>query len=307
MCLAVCLDFFSCLLHTLVCTLIQRAQSLSKNYRQFSSVSSSEPNTMEHTNSATSMDEQIKRTFDMLMERISNLEEIAQTQTRGAIFAECCKYGYLNNETLGYPFTIMRKPRSREAPPTPYCTIFVVDITTSCECSIVLRTAAGVRTEGYWSSPLEGRRPSSLGWMESRFRLGHEEAVQRCIDAFFKESMFEIRLLEQEDDHTIKVSIGLKQPRCIRIDEFLTQIPLICKALGHANSKCINVIFIRDTNVRCIDLVLAIQNAANLPAGSLKEQWVQKRDAFVHEEWCLLAKEEALYNIIDVRAHRMRR
>ena len=51
-------------------------------------------------------DRAIKQTFDMLVDRISHLENLARIQYDASVFAECCKFGRLNNKLLGYPFDI---------------------------------------------------------------------------------------------------------------------------------------------------------------------------------------------------------
>lgn len=250
-------------------------------------------------------DEHVIQTFNMLMERISNLEDVAQRQQRAAIFTECCKYGYLNNEILGYPFLMIRKPRIRDIACKPVSDALVVDIQTSCDClssciKALNETVGSEEMDRYFEAA--DQSPLSLGWIDSRFPFGHEEAVQRRLSAFFHESTFNIQLLELEEDNFPKLSISLKQQQSlqIRVDKFLEQIPLICRALGHVNSNCIGFIEFTSTNVPCIDHILAIQYAANLPTGPLKEEWTQKRDNFHPAERRLLSMEDALCDISDV-------
>jgi hypothetical protein len=250
-------------------------------------------------------DEHVIQTFNMLMERIGNLEDVAQRQQRAAIFAECCKYGVLNNETLGYPFLIIRKPRVivRETACKPVSDALVVNMRTSCDCpsSRIKALNETVGNERYFEAGMD-QRPCSLGWMESRFPSGHEEAVQRRLSAFFHESTFNVQLLEQEEDDFPRLSISLKQPPKyhIRVDRFLEQIPLICKALGHVNSNCIRYIEITSTNVQCINHIIAIQYAANLPTGLLKDDWTKRRDKIHPAERHILSMEGALCDILDV-------
>ncbi len=47
------------------------------------------------------MDEYIKNTFDMLVDRINNLEDKAERNENALRLAECLKYGRLNNHSLG--------------------------------------------------------------------------------------------------------------------------------------------------------------------------------------------------------------
>jgi len=165
-----------------------------------------------------------------------------------------------------------------------------------------LKAAVGnEEMERYFEAGMD-QRPRSLGWMESRFPYGHEEAVQRRLSAFFHESTFNVQLLEQEEDDFPRLSISLKQPQKhqIRVDKFIEQIPLACKALGHVNSNCICYVEITSTNDQCIDHIIAIQYAANLPAGPLREEWTRKRDKFHPAERHLLSMEGALCDILDV-------
>lgn len=240
---------------------------------------------------SSSMDECIKATFDMLVERISNLEEGMAQQRRAAVFAECCKYGQLNNEALGYPFEIIRAPQFPQAPCETSMQVLFVKIEGDChdDCGICDDgrrligpfLGEGVTLDNYYDRwfKLTDQHPRAFGWNESRFEDAQEEAVQRYIDTLFENSQFECTLLKFErlDYVTAIVALSHKSRRSIRLDKFLAQIPRL-----HTNANEHEI----EISTACSDqlsLVMEIQNAANLPDGPLKEIAKRKRDGHPRE------------------------
>lgn len=92
---------------------------------------------MAQTEMQNTTDQAIKRTFDVLVERISNIEETIQPLYSGAVFDECCKYGRLNQRVLDHPFSISRNPQCSAFPGEPHPTMscVIVDLPDMGDCS----------------------------------------------------------------------------------------------------------------------------------------------------------------------------
>jgi len=266
---------------------------------------------------STTLDDQIKRTFDMLVERISNieerverisnLEEHVERQHRAAVFAECCKYGYLNNETLGFPFSIERSPQFK--PPIyprckPSCKVMTIHITTSpCDCReklpCVVYEVGGVETAELFNS-LDNPHPHpyQVGWMESRFRCAENQAYQLRLDSMF--ASFECTLLAADDDSML---FALETPRHVRLYKFLEEIPKLVQAMHHVGVNCIEKVTIRETFQRWVGMTKTLQYAANLPTGPSKDSWclIRKRE-FTERMWDLFTDDCSFGEIEEVRS-----
>lgn len=270
---------------------------------------------------STTLDDQIKRTFDMLVERISNieerverisiLEEHVERQHRAAVFAECCKYGYLNNETLGFPFSTFSIERSPQySPPNsprckPSCKAMTIHITTSpCDCRKnlpwVVHEVAGVEMADLFNSlDTPHPHPYQIGWMESRFRCAENEAYQRFVDSTFASSPFKCTLLTADDDSML-FALGTQTPG--RLDKFLEQIPTLVQAMHHVGVNCIEKVTIRETLWDRVEMTQTLQYAANLPTGPLKDRWVltRKRE-FTELMWDMFTDDCSFGEIEEVR------
>lgn len=233
-------------------------------------------------NYQASADRAIKVTFDMLVDRLSNMEIHIQQLMRSAVFAECCKYGRLNTVALGYPFSIIRRPRYSHTESSPYPSVdgLVVDITvfSNCECH-------PPPAEDELASPKEvADRMAALfdnadiPQPESRFRHRGDRVIEDLVQIAFENSDFECILL-QSGFTTMKFYLSPKATSKAPFNVFLEQIPKVAKALRH-RVACINEVEVSNTTPSYVEMTLAIQLAANLPEGPLKRHYLQKADAF---------------------------
>lgn len=287
---------------------------------------------MEHTSST---DDQIKRTFDMLVERISNLEEIALRQHRAAVFEECRKFGELNKVQFGCPFTIIRR-RPYSPAPTPFLQLppnppplirhrfarpsmlgVFVDIATlavNCTCiedtPLVYETVVGSEVAEK-TRHIEHRLSHEVGWMDSRFMWAEDEAIQQLLDTIFEDSQFRCTHI-QRAEFGIKcyvsvralprtsLEVPIEDPPLVQLDQFIQQIPKLVKATRHRSVNCISEVVITATSGGhyLIHAVEAIQKADNLPDGRLKDHWKKERCAYMFSP--TLANERTLIEVAEV-------
>jgi|SRR5215217_211044 len=268
--------------------------------------------------SSTTTDEHIRATFDMLMERISNIEERVERisnveehvrrQHRAAVFAECCKYGYLNNETFSFPFSIERSPQF--SPPNsprcnPSCKVMTIHVTTSqCDCReklpwIVYEVAGAETAELFKSLDDPHPHPYQIGWMESRFRCAENQAYQLCLNSTFECSPFQCSLLAADDDSML---FALETQKPGRLDKFLEQIPALMQAMHHVGVNCIEEVTIRETLRRWVEMTKTLQYAENLPAGPLRDRWCSiRRKEFTERMWDMFTDDCSFGEIEEVR------
>lgn len=296
---------------------------------------------MENTSATT--DEHIRATFDMLVERISNIEELAHRQHRAAVFAECRKFGELNKELFDCPFTIIRRRpfstqpipplQPRPNPPRPVYTRYArpsmfgvfFDIQTlavNCTCiedtPLLYEDAVGCEMAKKVSH-LDCPYPRDVGWVESRFRHVEDEAIQQHLDAVFKDSQFQCTHIQREE-FGIKCHISVRElprssadvpaecPPLVQLDQFIQQIPKLVQATRHGSVNCISEVVITCTSGGgddyWADVVTNIQKAANLPDGPSRDQCVHKRNLYARGiDAETLAYERTLIEVTEVYSH----
>lgn len=236
----------------------------------------------------------------MLVERLSNLEDLVQQQRDAMLFTECCKYGRLNPKVLRFPYIVSRKPRCVEAPgiPRPSMAGLIVDVEVYSishppKGGIVLVSGKEV-AERVLTSFNKGDSPLARG----RFRHSGDEAIQRLIDTVFDNSDFNCFFL-QSGTSSVKFSISLKKPGTAQLHTFLEKIPLVVQTFGHAiEGGTYRVIEVCDTAPSWVDTVITIQEAINLPDGPRKEHCIQTLDSYGHFHG--LGTESALVEIDEV-------
>ena len=290
---------------------------------------------MDHTSST---DDQIKRTFDMLVERISNLEEIALRQHRAAVFEECRKFGELNKVLFGCPFTIIRRrpyfpsptPLLQRQPTTPAPMRFrfarpsmlsvFVDIETlavNCSCiddtPLVYETVVGSEVAEK-TRHIEHRLSHDVGWMDSRFWWAEDEAIQQLLDPIFEDSQFQCTHI-QRAEFGIKCCISLRElprtspdapredPPLVQLDQFIQQIPKLIKATRHRSVNCISEVVITSTHDHLMNTIEVIQKAANLPDGPTKEHWKNERYGWAFMDEKYLINERTLIEVAELSSY----
>lgn len=291
-------------------------------------------------NTSATMDEHIRTTFDMLMERISNLEELAHRQHRAALFAECRTFGELNRELFDCPFTIIRRRpfatqpipllRLRPNPPRPVYTRYArpsmlgvfFDIETladNCTCiedtPLLYEDAVGTEMAEKVSH-LDCPYPRDVGWVESRFRHVEDEAIQQHLDAVFKDSQFQCTHIQRRE-FGLKCYISLRElprtsaddpaeyPPLAQLDQFIQQIPKLVKATRHRSVNCISEVVITCTSGGnyWADVVTTIQRAANLPDGPSRDYCVHMRTLYSGIDAETLAYERTFIEVAEVSSY----
>ena len=227
----------------------------------------------------------------MLVERLSNIEILLQQQQDAMIFAECCKYGRLNNKILGHPFKINRLPTFDENSlnskyqADPDTTMYIMGLSVSfkyggCTCEKTmpgaLEAVAGKEYSEKVYSREDDTHPSEAGWVDSRFQSVEEEAIQRYIDSIFKDSAFTVTFFE---DCTLSISSNTRREE-INLSILLEQIPKVVPALGHAGVACIDSIEICEVASSAAEMIRTIQKATNLKDGALRDECIKKRDGY---------------------------
>jgi len=227
----------------------------------------------------------------MLVERLSNIEILLQQQQDAMLFAECCKYGRLNNKILGHPFKITRLPTYNENSlnakyqADPDTTMYIMGARISfkhggCTCEETMPSALEAVAGKEYSEEVYSREdnthPSEAGWVDSRFRFVEEEAIQRYIDSLFKDSPFTVTFFE---DYTLSISSNTRREE-ISLSVLLEQIPKAVPALGHAGVACIESIEICAIAWSADEMIRTIQKATNLKEGALRDECIGKRDGY---------------------------
>lgn len=275
-----------------------------------------------------SANEHVIRTFNMLTERISNLEDLAQRRHQADVFAECRKFGELNKVTLGCPFTIIRRRPFSPSPTRPkypgmssMLGVFVDISTLSADCRCIEDTSsvyeAVVGSEvADKSRHIEYPLSHEVGWMNSRFRWAEDEAIQQRLDTIFGDSQFQCTHIQREEFGIkcyislrelprISMEVPIEDPPSVQLDQFIKQIPKLIKTT-HRNVNCISKAVITCTSggTHWADAVTSIQKAANLPDGPLKEHWIYWRDFYSGiDGWKTLANERTLIEVAEVFSH----
>ncbi len=169
----------------------------------------------------TSFDEGIKRTFDMLVERMSIVEERTARAERAAIFTESCKFGVLNSEIFGVNFDLFRCSASIGIIlPTVSELVFGVRFRENCGCD--------VKTD----ETLEDRKNSL-------------KELQDTIDTLFSGSKFHADVLSPNSVHLSTRSY----PNTQHLHEFISMHHATTMGLGH-KYECVQTIMIHESDIR---------------------------------------------------------
>lgn len=228
----------------------------------------------------------------MLVKRISNIEERIDRLLRGAVFAECCKIGQLNNEVLGYPFKITRHTpfvpcvvsQTHQLEPNvdismPMLRVCISFKHNECDCHTNLPNALEVvagkslMKKIYAYDGEDIPPPSEAGWVDSRFYCVDDEAIQRYIDSIFKDSSFSVMYYtDYFDEPVFSITSKGRVKKDSNLPTYLAQIPKIIAAFRHKSVACISKIDISEEPSPGIDAQIQnIQKARNLPEGAQKE------------------------------------
>ncbi len=149
------------------------------------------------------MDEVIKDTFNMLVERLSVLEERSERATRAAILAESYKIGRLNKEIFGFNCKLNRVAPDYEddCEPEVSALVLVIAFSDTCDCTHtrMMETVDVDLIQRYESiDDTENITSSALGWSNSRHADFWDELHQRYMDILFTESPFKVDILDTE-------------------------------------------------------------------------------------------------------------
>ena len=166
------------------------------------------------------MDEYIKNAFDMLVDRIHNLEDYAKQHEKAFKLAECMKFGILNNHFLGHPFEIQRlKGGQYDTTPSPRLSAVIVGDLQFFKCSCTI---------SYYEVPYRGIGRDDLadkqmqifnenesgvddhlitsgeaGWNRSSYVSAIDEAYDRYLKQKFENSGLIPRYL---DDYSVAIA-----------------------------------------------------------------------------------------------------
>ena len=167
-------------------------------------------------------------------------------------------------------------------------------------------------------SHLDCPYPRDVGWVDSRFRHVEDEAIQRHLDAVFKDSQFQCTHIQREE-FGIKCHVSVRElprtsadvpaerPPLVQLDQFIQQIPKLVQATRHGSVNCISDVVITCTDggdTYWADVVTTIQKAANLPDGHTKNQCLHKLILYssgIDAE--TLAYERTLIEVAEVYSH----
>ncbi len=247
------------------------------------------------------MDEYIKNTFDMLVDRINNLEDKAERNENALRLAECLKYGRLNNHYLGHKFPITREPPFRNSDGHGHDVIermSMVLVTTeffgTCSCgsgaiSIPYRAIGRddladkeVRlfdNENWiYGDQLNSR---DVGWTESSYFKALSEAYDRYLKQKFQDSGF---IPTYISDHTVALSIPLDTSEYETVAhhpflyEFIDCIPMIATCLGHT-VRCIREVCISSVSPYTLRDLQVIHYAVSMEDGLEKTRYKTKADS----------------------------
>ena len=166
----------------------------------------------------TSFDEGIKRTFDMLAERLSIVEERTARAERAAIFAESLKYGTLNNEIFGTKFPIIRAAEDGKGSEKSYPFHF-----SECRILVIFKKKCGCKTD---------KETTDL------------PLYQKAMDTLFSGSKFTVEVLDKWSVHMSTIDSGTPQ-----LHEYISTNRLIITGLGHA-TECVRGVIILDSHIK---------------------------------------------------------
>ena len=232
-------------------------------------------------NTPTSMDEHIRATFDMLVERISNLEELARQQRDAMVYDECCKYGRLNNKTLGLPFRISRQEptysQNTYTSPSPSMGAILISFGgIGCLCHKSRPSAVEVVLGEDFAEKMFASddmiHPSEVGWMDSRFSCVDHAAIQKHLDSIFEGSAFRATFYTYEACYLFSIT-SLDGDKDLSV--LMEQIPKLLNIIHE--TRCITDVFVEELPSEIDELVQTFQKAENLPEGA-REAHVRKLD-----------------------------
>jgi hypothetical protein len=233
-------------------------------------------------------DNAIKEAFNMLVERLSTIEERLERQERVAMFTESCKRGTLNNEAFGYPFRITRESSLYGTNQIEY-RAKVVGLAMSisfdkCKC----------QKPQISSSSNSNFSKKNYSWTDLD--------VQKELEILFKDTNFEPVFLKQNFICLFSKtnSSGFYGNDNYYISDYLSEISKLARWYNHSTS-CIDDLLISEvyqSTQKCINI---IRMSTLLPEGPLKNDWIQKRDAVDRSDWEELSEIYAVQTITDIR------
>ena len=195
------------------------------------------------------MDNIVFTTFNMLVDRLSDVELLVSQQQQASEFEQCLRHGYINHKALGLGFPIFRPHRfltNNEKTCNPFAPALIVKLkfATSCHCEWDPLAVTFGRDFKAWvpaynlsgqkNVKLLAKRPEDVGWMGSTYDTLEYEASNRLLNKDLDGTEFKVHFLEFDERLEF---VLMNRTMCdIPISNIIKMIPLIVKRIGCKNS-----------------------------------------------------------------------
>ena len=195
------------------------------------------------------MDNIVITTFNMLVDRLSDVELLVSQQQQALEFEQCLRHGYINHSALGLGFPVFRSHRlstknDETCDPSAPALIVKLEFSTSCHCEwdpLAISFGKDFKAwvpayspSGQKNVILLAKRPEDVGWIGSPYDTLKKEASNRLLNKALDGTDFKVHFLEFDEQLEFAL---INRTLCdIPISNIIKMIPLIVKKIGCRNS-----------------------------------------------------------------------